>query len=334
MIIILSSLALAFLIGLSKPIRTKYKKLFAVLAISSAILAVAFPILTPVYMKLETASFLAHRNALPECDILIKDKALINELKSNHSFIDITSSDSIKYLSASSFSIGTEEILLHANQTKANEILITSINEPTSFIYFPYIPGLDEYIRIFPIHVPLAWVAVLAFVLSLINSVQFLRTKTQLYDLSAYSAALWGVMFCLGATITGMIWAKHSWGSYWNWDPRETSIFLLLLVYFAYFALRSAITSEQTKATLSAVYSIIAGISMPFFIFIIPRIASGLHPGSADNQDAPIISSGQSILDSSLLYSFGFSLFAFTLLFFYLYYLQIEKLNRKRHPNN
>lgn len=334
MIIILSSLALAFLIGLSKPIRTKYRKLFAILAISAAIFAIAFPMLTPVYMKLDTASFLAQRNALPECDILIQDKALINEFKSNHSFINITSSDTIKYLSASSFSIASGEILLRAKQASANQILITSVSEPTSFIYFPYIPGLDEYIRIFPIHVPLAWVAVLAFVLSLINSVQFLRTKTQLYDLSAYSAALWGVMFCLGATITGMIWAKHSWGSYWNWDPRETSIFLLLLVYFAYFALRSAISSEQTKATLSSVYSIIAGISMPFFIFIIPRIASGLHPGSADNQDAPIISSSQSILDSSLLYSFGFSLFAFTLLFFYLYYLQIEKLNRKRHPNN
>lgn len=325
MIIILSSLSLAFLIGLSKPIRTKYRKLFAILAISAAIFAIAFPMLTPVYMKLDTASFLAKRNSLPECDILIQDKALINEFKSNHSFIDITSSDTIKYSSASSFILASEEILLHAKQTSANEITITSISEPTSFIYFPYIPGLDEYIRIFPIHVPLAWVAVLAFVLSLINSVQFLRTKTQLYDTSAFSAALWGVLFCLGATVTGMIWAKHSWGSYWNWDPRETSIFLLLLVYFAYFALRSAINSERTKATLSAVYSIIAGISMPFFIFIIPRIASGLHPGSADNQDAPIISSGQSILDSSLLYSFGFSLFAFTLLFFYLYYLQIDK---------
>ncbi len=325
MIIILSSLTFAFLIGLSKPIRTKYRKLFTILAILSTILAVAFPMLTPVYMKLETASFLAQRNALSECNILIQDKAIINQLRTNNYFVYITSSDSIKYSLANSFSIASEEILLRAKQTNANEISITSISEPTSFIYFPYIPGLDEYIRIFPIHVPLAWVAVLAFVLSLINSVQFLRTKLQLYDISAYSAALWGVFFCLGATITGMIWAKHSWGSYWNWDPRETSIFLLLLVYFAYFALRSAISSERTKSTLSAVYSIIAGISMPFFIFIIPRVASGLHPGSADNQAAPIISSGQSILDSSLLYSFGFSLFAFTLLFFYLYYLQIDK---------
>jgi heme exporter protein C len=96
---------------------------------------------------------------------------------------------------------------------------------------------------------------------------------------SVASAGL-GLMFCILATVTGSIWAKFNWGSFWNWDPRETSIFILLLIYGAYFALRSALGSDEVRARLSAVYSILAGLTAPFFIFIMPRIVGGLHPGA------------------------------------------------------
>jgi len=92
-----------------------------------------------------------------------------------------------------------------------------------------------------------------------------------------HSAGL-GLMFCILATVTGSIWAKFNWGSFWNWDPRETSIFILLLIYGAYFALRSSLSSDEVRARLSAVYSILAGLTAPFFIFVMPRIVSGLHP--------------------------------------------------------
>jgi heme exporter protein C len=116
----------------------------------------------------------------------------------------------------------------------------------------------------------------------------YLRKRDLIYDHSAEAASAIGFLFCVLATVTGSIWAKMSWGSFWNWDPRETSIFILLLIYAAYFALRSAIEIPERKATLAAVYSLFAFITVPFFIFIIPRIYTGLHPDPIINQEAEV----------------------------------------------
>src|SRR5438876_7480425 len=117
----------------------------------------------------------------------------------------------------------------------------------------PYIPALGDRARILYFHVPIAWVTVVAFLTAMMYGIQYLRTKDILYDYKAASAAGIGLVFCILATVTGSIWAKFNWGSFWNWDPRETSIFLLLLIYGAYFALRSATESEETRAKLSSV---------------------------------------------------------------------------------
>ncbi len=158
---------------------------------------------------------------------------------------------------------------------------------------FPFIPGLEERAKIIFFHVPMSWMTVVAFLVSMWYGIRYLRKKDMEDDFrSAMSAGL-GLLFCILATSTGSLWAKFNWGSFWNWDPRETSIFVLLLVYGAYFALRSAIDVEEKKASLSAVYSIIAAATVPFFIFIMPRIMPGLHPGSADDTSAgPVVSSG------------------------------------------
>ena len=109
-------------------------------------------------------------------------------------------------------------------------------------------------------------------------------------DVKSYAAAQLGMIFCILATVTGAVWAKFAWGSFWSWDPRQTSIFALLLIYGAWFALRSSIESEEKRATLSSVYSMIAFVTVPFFIFIMPRIMTGLHPGSADDTNAgPVV---------------------------------------------
>lgn len=158
---------------------------------------------------------------------------------------------------------------------------------------FPLIPGLEERAKIIFFHVPMAWMTVIAFLVSMWYGIRYLRKKDMDDDFrSALSAGL-GLLFCILGTTTGSLWAKFNWGSFWNWDPRETSIFVLLLVYGAYFALRSAIEIEEKKATLSAVYSIIAAATVPFFIFIMPRIMPGLHPGSSNDSNAgPVLSSG------------------------------------------
>lgn len=222
--------------------------------------------------------------------------------------------------------------VINLQQSKSSKDLnIVSIEPNNELIYYPYIPALGEMVKMFGIHVPSAWVAVFAFLFALIFSIKYLIKPTELDDIIALSSAKLGVFFCIFATVTGMIWAKASWGSYWNWDPRETSIFVLLLIYFAYFILRASIDMPATKAKLSAVYSIIAGVSMPFFVFVLPRITEGLHPGSAgDSNSGPIITTGKSMLDSSLLYSFSLSIFAFSLFFFILLNLFVMREKQKR----
>ena len=121
--------------------------------------------------------------------------------------------------------------------------------------------------------------------------IRYLRKRDITDDIRSSSAAGLGLLFCILATVTGAVWAKFNWGSFWNWDPRETSIFVLLLIYGAYFSLRSAIEVEEKRATLSSVYSIIAAVTVPFFVFIMPRIMTGLHPGAAGDPDGagPVI---------------------------------------------
>lgn len=147
-----------------------------------------------------------------------------------------------------------------------------------AFLYAPTAKGLGEFTRVLYFHVPMAWITVLAFLLSAIYSILFLKNKKMKFDHQAEAANQLGILFAILATVTGSIWAKMAWGSFWNWDPRETSIFILLLIYAAYFALRSAIEQEDRRAALSAVYSILAFVTVPFFIFIVPRIYEGLHP--------------------------------------------------------
>ena len=190
--------------------------------------------------------------------------------------------------------------------------LFPIVPDPQQWFEFPIIPGLQEKARILFFHVPMAWVTVVAFVVSMIYGIRYLSKRDPDDDVKSVSSAGLGLLFCLLATVTGSIWAKFNWGSFWNWDPRETSIFMLLLIYGAYFALRSALDTEEKRATLSAVYSIIAGVTVPFFIFIMPRIVASLHP-------EPIINAeGQVHMNRAMLAVFLSSLGAFTALYWWM----------------
>src|SRR4030042_6519007 len=141
-----------------------------------------------------------------------------------------------------------------------------------AFLYAPPAKGLGETARILFFHVPVAWLATLAFLISALASMQYLRRPEKKYDIWASSSAQIGLIFALLATVTGSIWAKKIWQSYWNWDRRETYIFILLLIYAAYFALRSAVDIDEQKSKLAAVYSIIPFLTVPFLVIIIPRV--------------------------------------------------------------
>lgn len=198
------------------------------------------------------------------------------------------------------------------------------VENPSAWYQFPIIPGLEEKAKIIFFHVPTSWLTVIAFFMSLVYSIRYLRKKDLNDDLKAYAAAQLGIVFCILATVTGSIWAKFSWGSFWHWDPRETSIFILLLIYGAFFALRSAIETEEKRASLSSVYLIISFLTVPFFIFIMPRIMTGLHPGSADDTNAgPVVDFK---MNANMMLVFYVSLAAFTILYFWMWKLNYKTL--------
>ena len=207
-----------------------------------------------------------------------------------------------------------------------NIILITFLIITGNLLPFPEIPALGDKARVLYFHVPMSWISVLAFFMSMWYSIRYLKTRESDYDLKSFSSAQLGFLFCILATATGSLWAKFNWGSFWNWDPRQTSIFILLMIYGAYFALRSAIDSEEQRAKLSSVYSIIAGVTVPFFVFIMPRLVESLHP------DPIINSQGKIHMDSTMLTVFLTSLVGFTMLYLWILNLKfrLERLQIKK----
>jgi heme exporter protein C len=196
-----------------------------------------------------------------------------------------------------------------------------------AFLWAPLAEGLKEYTIVLYFHVPVAWLTVIAFFMSALYSIVYLRKRLPIYDAYAEASNQFGIMFALLATVTGSIWAKASWGAFWNWDPRESSIFVLLLIYAAYFALRSAIEEDEKKAALAAVYSILAFAAVPFFIFIIPRVYDSLHPDPVINEEGEIKMGG------AILTVFISSIAGFSALFYWLFRLKSELIKSEFELN-
>ena len=152
----------------------------------------------------------------------------------------------------------------------------------------PPAEGLGDLVRIIYFHVPTAWLSVIAFFTSAFFAARYLRRKELLDDeLSARSVKI-GFICVLLSTMSGAIFSKLTWGAYWNWDPRQTTIFVLILIYGAYLTLRSAVADIKTRAKVSAVYSLLSVLTVPFLVFILPRMYFSLHPSPLINSDASL----------------------------------------------
>ena len=194
------------------------------------------------------------------------------------------------------------------------------------FTWAPLVPVLGETTRVLYFHIPAAWVTVVALAWSMVYSVLYLARRKIEHDDQAAGAAELGLLFCVVATLSGSMWAKAMWGSYWNWDPRETSIFFLLLIYTAYLALRSAVEGDERRARLSAIYSATAFVVVPFLMFVVPRIYDTLHPD-------PIINPRRKLdMDPRISLVFFAMLVGFTALFYWLLSLRVRfaRVERRR----
>lgn len=164
--------------------------------------------------------------------------------------------------------------------------------------------------KIFYIHVPAAWVAFLAFALVAIAGAVFLWLRDQRLDRFAESSAEVGVVFTTVVLITGPLWAKPIWGTYWAWwDVRLISTLFLWFIYVAYIVLRGAVESPELRARYSAVLGILGALLIPF-IHLSVHLFATMHP-------LPIIAKASTpSLPSEMLLSLFLSLFSFTLLYF------------------
>lgn len=183
-----------------------------------------------------------------------------------------------------------------------------------SFLFAPPAEGFKgESYRIVFYHVPVAWVSVLAFFMSAYNSFIYLKKKDFLYDIKSKSLVSIGLLFSILATITGAIFAKIEWGAYWNWDPRQISITLLLFIYSAYLILRFSIENPKRRANLSSVYALFSFFLVPFLVFVIPRVYFSLHP------DLIISTKGKIQMFGPILHTFLANLLSFTIIFLLIY---------------
>jgi heme exporter protein C len=150
------------------------------------------------------------------------------------------------------------------------------------FLLVPEYEGLGNTGRIVMMHVPTAWLSTLAFAVAAWYSLRYLRRRRADHDDRALAATEIGFLFTILATVTGSMFAKVVWGTWWNWEPRETSILILLLIYGAYFALRSAIEDVERRRQLAAVYALFAFVTAPLLTYVVPRLYdSTLHPNCA-----------------------------------------------------
>jgi heme exporter protein C len=147
----------------------------------------------------------------------------------------------------------------------------------------PQLPILEQSIRNLNYHVPMWFGMLVLLIASAIYGAKGLMEKNLVHDIKSESYAKVGMLFGAMGLVTGMIWAKNTWGDFWTNDPKLNSAAIGMLMYAAYFVLRSSIEDEEKKARISAVYNLFCLPVFIVLIFVLPRLTASLHPGNGGN---------------------------------------------------
>lgn len=131
------------------------------------------------------------------------------------------------------------------------------------FVYAPPEKVMGDVQRIMYFHVASAWNAFLAFFVVFVLGVLYLRSGDLRWNRMALSSAEIGVLFTTITLLTGPIWAKFAWGTWWNWEPRLTTTLILWFIYVAYLLIQSSAEGDERRARYAAVFGIIGFIDVP-----------------------------------------------------------------------
>jgi heme exporter protein C len=147
----------------------------------------------------------------------------------------------------------------------------------------PRLDILNETIRNLYFHVPMWFSMLVLFAMAFYYSVKYLRTGDLQDDVYAVQLTNTGIFFSILGMLTGMEWAKYTWGSAWSNDPKQLGTAMAMLIYFAYSILRSGLKDDEKRAKISSVYNVFAFAMLIPLIFILPRMVDSLHPGNGGN---------------------------------------------------
>jgi len=151
-------------------------------------------------------------------------------------------------------------------------------------IEIPDLPVIHETIRNLFYHVCMWFAMFTMFGTSLVYSIKYLSGFKPKDDLMASEAVYTGIFFGILGLVTGMIWAKFTWGDFWTNDPQLNGAAVSMMAYLAYVVLRSSIDEHSKRARIAAVYNIFAFMLLIIFLGVLPRLAdSSLHPGKGGN---------------------------------------------------
>jgi len=178
---------------------------------------------------------------------------------------------------------------------------------------FPYQNIIYESIRNTYYHVPMWFALMFLFIASVVYSVRYLRNPTRENDRKAVAYTEMGVLFGILGLVTGMVWANYAWGKPWSNDIKQLMTAVALLIYLAYFILRSSFDEPEKGARLGAVYNIFAFATLIPLLYIVPRMFASLHPGATGNP-----AFGSNDLDNTMRMVFYPSIIGWTLLGFWI----------------
>lgn len=161
---------------------------------------------------------------------------------------------------------------------------ITVVITAGFLIQIPEIPILEQSARNLFLHVPMWFTMMVLFAFAFYYSIRYLNDENLKWDLKAETATMVGLLFGICGLLTGSLWARFTWGSWWTFsEPRMNLSALAMMIFVAYFILRSAFNDSEKRAKISAVYNIFGVTTIPFLLYIIPRQLPSLHPGADGN---------------------------------------------------
>ena len=180
------------------------------------------------------------------------------------------------------------------------------------FLYAPMEVVMGQVQRVFYYHVASAWVGMLGFMVAAVAGIGYLRTGKRSWDNISLASVEISVVFLVIAIITGSIWARPIWNTWWTWDPRLTTTTIMVLIYAAYLMLRSGIDDPDRRARFGAVYAIVGFVSVPL-TFLSIRIFRTIHPVVIGSGDPG--ATGSFDMSTRMLHTFFFSLIVFSIIF-------------------